>query len=140
MTTDTDLANAQAMPEPGTASGSSKKAKRTTLKEWANLDFKPIDTETLEDIKPVSNEHWAKIGKDVLPCARIAWILLCKSKAELKEIVAGLGLEDDGPGCEMVEGLENAGAFFNGYAEMITAAKIRLLSVASLLELEASKS
>jgi hypothetical protein len=34
-----------------------------TVEQWADLDFEPIDSKTLEDIKPVSNDRWQRSAK-----------------------------------------------------------------------------
>jgi hypothetical protein len=64
--------------------------KAMTDDQWAALEFEPWTNEALEESKPVSNEKWNEIGRAHLPTVRIAWILLGKTKEELKEIVAKL--------------------------------------------------
>jgi hypothetical protein len=107
-----------------------------TVEQWAGLDFEPIDSQTLEDIKPVSNERWAEIGRNMLPSVRVAWLTLSRSKAELKEILDKLGVNDGDAGCALIEDLADAKHFFERYAEMLTSAETRCLSVASAIELE----
>ena len=50
--------------------------------------------------------------------------------------MAKLGLDDDDAGCDLIENLGDSKRFFECYAEMVTAAETRRLSVASVIELE----
>jgi hypothetical protein len=49
-----------------------------TVEQWADLDFEPIDSKTLEDIKPVSNDRWAETGKEMLPCDEAEAMLIAQ--------------------------------------------------------------
>jgi hypothetical protein len=132
-------ANARTLPEATkhAARVSSKRESRRTVKKWAELEFSAISAETLENIKPASNDEWIRISNIMLPSVRIAWLTLSKSKDELKEIMAKFGLEDDGHGVELIEWFAAAEVFFRQYLDTVTAAKVRCISAASALELEA---
>jgi hypothetical protein len=47
------------------------------------INFKPLSAKELEELKPPSNGQWIKH----LAMLRVAWMLLGKSKDELKEVV-----------------------------------------------------
>jgi hypothetical protein len=49
--------------------------------------------------------------------------------------MAKLGLDDDDAARALIENLGDAKRFFESYAEMVTAAEARCLSVASAIEL-----
>lgn len=115
-----------------------KKESLATTKQWAEMKFEPIDAKKLEDIKPVSTEKWNELGKEMLPYVRLAWKLLSKSKAELKQSMTTAGTQDGELGCQLIETFEDMEVFFRRYAEMVTAAKMRCLIVATAIEREAA--
>jgi len=108
-----------------------------TAQEWAALEFEPIDADTLARLKPPSNEELNKFT-GLLVSLRMAWLTIGKTKDELKEIIRRLGLGDNEAGIEMIESIGDAAHLFRTVADMLDSARIRCLSVASVLELEES--
>jgi hypothetical protein len=97
--------------------------------ERAATEFEPWTKEALEKSEPVSNEKWNEIGRNHLPTVRISWIMLGKTKEELKAIIVKLDKIDSDLLQEMEEGIK----FFKTHAEILEYAQARLLVAGSAL-------
>ena len=108
-----------------------------TDEQWAALAFEPLGAATLESIKPPSNEKWFEQSPNrLLVPARFAWLILSKTKDELKEIIRAAGTEDDSMGAELLASFDEAEKFCRGMAHMLSNASTRCFSVAAQLEIE----
>ena len=79
------------------------------LVEIAALDFEPCLPNA--DIKPPpSDEEWTQMAQTILVYTRVAWLMLHKTKAEVRSLVGAIG--PDGA-VNFAEGIDNAEAFLD---------------------------
>lgn len=106
------------------------KTKLTDDQKWGAIEFEPWTKEALEKSVPVSNKKWNEIGSARLPIVRTAWIMLGKTKEELKDIIVGLDKKTD---FDLLEEIGDGIYFFKRYAEILECARSRLLVAGSAL-------
>lgn len=103
-----------------------------TFAQMAALEFEPerLDLEALPSAAHLNNPYMVSV--------RLAAVTLTKSKADLIEIVRGLGGDtpEGGELWPMVQQLQGAQALFKGFVDMLSAAETRLLCAASVIAVE----
>ena len=72
-----------------------------TFEQMAATEFEPWK-HIADEWTPPGKDQWGKDGSGVLPCVRMAWILMYKTKAELETIVETL---EEEPFEEMFDGI-----------------------------------
>ena len=94
-----------------------------SFEDVAASDFEPLNF----DLSSIPSE--AKLNDPYIVSFRLAAIMLMKSKADLVEIVRGLGAEEDDGGAlaEIVDNLQASQAFFKRASEVMHAAELRLM-------------
>ncbi len=75
-----------------------------TPEQMAAMSFEPW-FHVADEWTPPTNKEWADAGRELLPCVRLAWCLLYKTKAELEASLEAIEEEvfDD-----MMDGFSNA--------------------------------
>jgi hypothetical protein len=106
-----------------------RKGNVMTAADAAAINFEPLSAEMLRKLAPPSNDVW--IGH--LVAVRVAWALIGKTKAELKEIIREWDAEFD-----LFEDLERSAKFLKAVADILNTAEMRLLIAGSALESEAA--
>ena len=102
-----------------------------SLEECAALDFEPWPGDLIEKIP--TNREWANLANPHLVAVRLALTLLAKSKAELVKIADG----DDTPDTleRLLDHLDRSARWYREAVEIISSARARLLSAASVVAL-----
>lgn len=106
--------------------------KPATAEEWAALDFQPW-THADDEWTPPTNEEWNQFRRNHLTTVRLAWISLYKTKAELMEIIKGIG--DDGCG-QLFNRFTKTTYFLERTAQILHIAEARLIAAGTVLEVE----
>ena len=90
--------------------------------EFATRDFEPWDASN----NPLpSNEQWGDLANPHLFALRIAFAILCKTKAELVEVASGS--DGDDVFSKVVGQFDQTEKLFEGYAQICGAALARLV-------------
>lgn len=95
-----------------------------TREKLAALKFEPWPLGA-DEWRPPSGDEWTEEARRILPCVRVAWLMVHKTKAELETIVKGSRVETLD---ETLEMFERAQEFFAGFTMVLQAAEIRFMS------------
>jgi hypothetical protein len=119
----------------GRSADTSVEKKIVTIEQMAARNFEPWKHEA-DEWEPPSNDEWEKDGPFLLPFARMAWMALFKTKAELEAIAEGLAGE---PFEELVAGIVDARKYFENFVTILDAAEVRIMCAAASQEVRSGK-